>query len=159
MDLTVTIIGISLLLVFIIPIVLLNRTSSNKKKIIIHEMNTLAQKENTKISDYNLWSDYCIGIDTESKFLFYIHKIKEESNYQIIPLNAVKSCHLVKNQHQNGTKGNVTYTIDKIQLEFNFADKSHNNKLLDFYDSNQDNMEAYAQLELAEKWIKTINAK
>lgn len=157
MDLTVTIIGISLLMVFIIPIVLLNRTSSNKKKIITNELNLLAQKENTKISTYDIWSDYCIGIDTESKFLFYVHRIKDEFNSQIIPLNTVKNCHLVKNQHQNGTKDNFTYTIDKIQLEFNFADKSHNNKLLDFYDSNQDNMEAYAQLELAEKWAKMIN--
>lgn len=158
MSLGTTIIGVGLLLLCILPIIILSYRSSSKIKKLIKALNDLAEKENSKISETDNWNRSIIGIDKNTKKLFYYKNDENNSQQYVIPLKDVLRCKLLKEQHEAGQPGNEIKLIDKIQLEFSFTNSAKEPIVLDFYNALKENLEPNEQLRLADKW-KLLSGK
>jgi hypothetical protein len=158
MDIKNAIIGFVLVAIFILPLVYLVNMQKNKDKKLQKHFLAEAKKFNVSISKSDVWnSGYCIGIDdTNSKLLYFYKKLgKEEST--LIDLSEVKKCKTSNINRNVKTKAGNIYVIDRIELVFSYKDTAIADKPLMFY-SAEDDMTLSDELQLVEKWQKTINS-
>jgi hypothetical protein len=147
-DLTTIIIAVIGLSIFIIPVILDRLSEKKRSKGIETEFLALAKNQNVKISHYDVWrNSNAIGIDQNSKKVFFLKKQKESNQEILIDLAQVKKCRIVKTDSKN-----------HIGLTFTFSEAGKPETTLDFYSKNRDN-NPDGEYKLAEKWLGIINLK
>lgn len=152
MDTTSTMIGIGLLLLFFIPIFLLNRKNKKSETRFKQKLFDFALNEKNTINDFEIWNNTAIGIDENSAKLFFIKKITYQEVKVEIDLHEVKECKLVNTNHSLYSKDGEKTIIDKLELVFTFLNKNENNNSLLIYDNDFDNLNMSGELQIAKKW-------
>lgn len=156
---TGTIIFVLVVLIgIVLPIVLLNSKKKNKEKQFIKTLFDLAEKNNCKISEHNLWNNTLIGIDKETRKLFFIRKTDNNLTTNEIDLSEIQKCRIVKSNRIVNNKDSENNVVDKLELSFAFRDTKKSETILEFYNTNRDNLTVYRELQLIEKWSELVNA-
>lgn len=140
----------------ILPFALMIRSRKKKEKQLLLSLTTIANKHNYKISRYDLFVEFAIGLDEKANQLFFFRKTKENETAQHINLAEVKYCKVIKTGHSIGNSGDNNNTIDKLELKFSFLDKKNPDALLVFYDSDE-NAHLSEEILTIEKWAKILN--
>ncbi|HET6527471.1 MAG TPA: hypothetical protein VFG39_01850 [Balneolaceae bacterium] len=153
MDLTTIIIAIVGLSIFIIPVILDQRSKKKRSTGIEKEFLRLAKNQHLKITYYDVWrNSRAIGIDKTSGKIFFFKKEDGNDQKVLIDLAQVKKCSISKTSR--GRKNST----DQVSLIFTFSKSEKPEKRLAFYHKGQDQT-MQNEMELAEKWLSIINLK
>lgn len=150
MDLASTIIGISLLLLFVVPVILLNRRRKNKEKIFKQKLFSMAENESCTIQEFETWNNTGIGYDQNSSKVFFVKKIAYKEIKDDIDLKEAISCQLLNTNHSVNTNDGVKLIVEKLELIFTL--KNNKEKTLLMYDNDFDNSDLDGEVQIANKW-------
>lgn len=145
------------ILLCIILIVLINRNKRKREQYFLLPLYGLAEKENCKVSRYDIWNNSIIGIDETTNFIFAIKKINGSETAQIINLAQMLRCRVVEISRTSGPKEGNIKVFDRIDLAFTHVDKNKPESMVEFYNANADRLTLTGELQKAEKWCKIAN--
>jgi hypothetical protein len=110
------------------------------------------------ITQKEFWNKcYGIGLDKNSKKLFYAKKTKNGIQESIIDLSMVEKCRMVKTSEKVKDQSGETRLCDLLELVFTFSDQVLPEKVLEFY-SSSNFMPNEEVISLAEKWLAIVNS-
>lgn len=147
--------GIVLILLCIIPFLIMKNSTNKVKQKYSKLLNELAQKSNTKISDYDNWLNTAIGINEPKDELFFVKQTKEKRDEQRIKINQITKTKIVKLTKTFDNNEKKMVIIEQINLVI--YDKNKSETTLVFYSDKTDSLSHSFELQLAEKWSKMIN--
>ncbi len=158
MDLSIIILVIALMAIVISPFLLHYMSQKKKEAGILNEFMNFTKRENATISQKELWrQNYVIGIDEQSKKLYYYKKYKDKEERVSIFLSEVDHCRIDAVSRNARTKGGSITGVEKLDLVFTFTKPDKNEKTLQFYDSSEflglDNERV-----IIEKWFAIIKS-
>lgn len=157
MELGTTLTGIALLLIFVLPIVFLNKKRTKDGKHFSSELFDFAIKNSSKISEHELWNNTAIGIDKETHQLYFIRDAANNKIKHKIDLLEMQKCRIVNTSRNIKYKGENHKVIDKLELAFVSRDKSKPEIFLEFYNTDFDSATLSGELQLIEKWFKIVD--
>jgi len=152
-----TIIGLVLLLIIVLTVVILNSNKKNKKKQFVQTLFDMAEKSNCKISDNDLWNNTLIGIDKNAHKLFFLRKTEDNSISNEIDLSGIQKCRVINSSRIVTNKESNHTVIDRLELALTSADPKIADTILQFYNTNRDNLFLNGEIQLAEKWAAIVN--
>lgn len=157
MNLGITIMGVILILLFILPIIIVSRNAKSSVKKSSKLLNDLAANNNSSISQFEILNNKIIGIDNQNLKLFFIKKTTDGFQEKVINLVEIKKCQVLSiNKKINNKEGGYKIT-EKIELSFIYADIKKQKQIFDFYNVEYDNFMINGEFNFAEKWEKIIN--
>ena len=159
MDLGATIVGMTIILMCIIPFVLISRNNRKQEQKLLEELVSDAEKHHCNISRHDFRRNSVIGIDDNARMAFFAGKVKNEQVRQHIRLAEIQKCRVINSGrivHHSGSNHKV---IEKIEMAFTFQNKNQPEALLEFYNRDYDSPTLTGELQLAEKWCKIFNDK
>lgn len=154
-----TIIGLILLFIMVLPFILLSKKKSKGGKHFLSILFDLAKKNNSKISEHELWNNVAVGIDRDTHQLYFIRKTATNNIVYNIDLSEIQKCRLVNSNRKVNYKGGSYNVIDRLELAFTYCDKIKPEIILEFYNSEYDSVALNGELQLASKWLKIINTE
>ncbi len=153
-----TILGIIILIICIVPFVAMSRSRKKREGIFITALASLAARSNCKISQYEIWNRRAIGIDSDSHKLFFIKKSEDIFLENEISLLEIENCQVVKVQ-RSVRNGNKNFDVmDRLELTFDYRDKKNSASALDFYNTNEDSLTPAEEFQISKKWAAIANA-
>lgn len=152
-----TIFGLIFLIICVLAVVLVNSNKKKKKKQFLQTLFYLAEKNNCKISEYDLWNNTLIGIDKETHKLFFIRKTADNADSNEIDLLDMQKCRVVSSNRIITDKERSHSVIDKLELVFTSSNPKKQDAILEFYNTNRDSLTVYRELQLTEKWSEMVN--
>ena len=154
MDTSITIIGLVLSFLIVIPILYSIRTNSLNKSKITAIKNQYSQNGHFNFDETETLNKKVLAMDAKNKgFLIMDFNPKSESN-TFINLNDVQSCKLAV------AKDNKSDTTNQIDLEFHYKE-SKKTESVPFYKIENDQMGQvclYEDHQLAKKWKTLIDS-
>ncbi len=159
MDLTVIIIGVTILAAFIVPTVLVSNSRNNKKKKFLKVMSDFAESKSCKIVEYDQWKDACIGMDKEKQKILYVHKNSGDYRKTEISLPEVLKCKIEGVNLTGNSISSNHKSIDEIELCFSYRDAGKPETSIEFFKIQKDFTVVDEDLKLAEKWHKIANSE
>ncbi len=159
MDSNTIVIGGIIVLFGITLYVLISRSKKRKEAQFLQPLKRLAEKDNCKISQYDIWNDSVIGIDATQNIVFAIRKKKEKETNVVVNLADVFRCRVIEVSRTSDPKEGNVIAFDRIDLSFINKDKSKADVVVEFFDANTDRLTLTGELQLAEKWCVLINNK
>jgi hypothetical protein len=155
MDLTTALIGLVIVAMCILPIIYFNAAQKNKRKKFLNDFLALAGQQQLKISQHEVWSNYCaIGIDSDSNKLFYFKKRGDKEEQVLLSLLDIDKCRAINTKRVQ----NEDQIIDRLELGLSFKNNRISEKTLEFY-SKDESMALDMELQLLDKWQKLITAQ
>lgn len=158
MDLSSLIMGLFLLALFVLPFVLVGRSSKKKKNQLLDRLNELAQQQNCKIAKHDSCSNFIIGTDEKVNFLFFFKKSEEKEIAQSVQLNEVQKCTVLNTVKSLNGKEKGNSGSGKLVLSLLPVKKDSPELLLDFYNEN-DRVQLSDELILINKWNEIVSQK
>jgi len=152
-----TIFGLVILIIIVLAVVIVNSNKKNKKKQFVQTLSELAEKSNCKISEYDLWNNTLIGIDTAGHKMFFIRKTAENAISNVIDLQGIQKCRVINSSRAVTNKDSNHTVTDKIELALASPDAKISDTILEFYNTNRDNLFLNGEIQLAEKWATIVN--
>ena len=153
MEISTVFMSLIVLALIIVPVYFLEHTKSKKGKTTLKSILSAANKNNDRITEYNCWNNYAIGIDINSKRLYYAKKIEKKEECIEIELSAIKNCKI-----QNSRKSENSKTEEEcLVIDLLPKNLSLGNFAIEFYNSEFDGLTMHEELHLAQKWLKTIS--
>lgn len=159
MDLGTSIVGVIIILICIIPFALMSINRRKKERKLLQGLTEIAQRNNCKISRYELWNNSTIGIDDTTLMIFYTRKSKDIETSQQINLAEIQKCRIVNLSRTVSNKDGNFKVTEKLELAFSFQDKNRGEVVLEFYNTDYDSSTLTGELQLVEKWCKLFNDK
>jgi len=166
MDSNTTITGSLFLLFCIILFAIINRNKRKKEKQFLQPLNRFAEKDNCKISQFDIWNNSIIGIDNLTNQVFFIKNIFDNETFQNIKLTDIVKCRVNEvgrtvtlASRTPGIKGNVIKAFDKVELAFINHDKNKPELIAEFYNKETGNLNLTGELQMAQKWCQITNDK
>ncbi|MDD2305357.1 MAG: hypothetical protein PHP53_11720 [Prolixibacteraceae bacterium] len=159
MDSNTMVIGVIIVLFGITLYILNSRSKKKKEAQFLQPLSRLAEKDNCKISQYDIWNDSVIGIDETQNTVFAIRKKKEKENSIVVNLAEIFRCRVIEVSRTSGPKEGNAIAFDRIDLAFINKDKSKADVVVEFFDANTDRLTLTGELQLAEKWCVLVNNK
>lgn len=159
MDSNTIVIGGIIVLFGIILYILNSRSKKKKEAQFLQPLSRLAEKDNCKISQYDIWNDSVIGIDETQNTVFAIRKKKEKETSIVVNLAEIFRCRVIEVSRTSGPKEGNAIAFDRIDLAFINKDKSKADVVVEFFDANTDRLTLTGELQLAEKWCVLVNNK
>jgi hypothetical protein len=145
---------------------LIIRNKRKKEKQFLQPLNRLAEMDNCKISQYEIWNNSIIGIDDLTNQVFVIKNIFDNETFQSIKLTEILKCRvnevvrtITLASRTPGIKGNVIKAFDKVELLFINHDKNKPDLIAEFYNKETGNLDLTGELQVAQKWCKISNDK
>lgn len=157
MDLGIIITGVILTLVFVLPIMLIAKSSKSGDNQSLKVLNDLAAVNNCKISQFETSKHKIIGMDEDNLKVFFIRKNPDGIKEKVINLAEIKKCQVISSNKMIKHKEGSYKVIDRVELAFTYNDINRKNSILDCYNANYDNFIINGEFQLAEKWEKIIN--
>lgn len=148
-----SLVGIVALAICIIPILLLNLKSRKKEQKLRNTLLDEAKKQSCKISHFETWADSMIAIDEHKQKLFFLRK----GSLQSIALSTIEGCRLVNNNRTESNKNGNYVIVDSLELVLTSKEDKKTESRLEFYNANTDSLLLSGELQIMEKWHKTIN--
>jgi hypothetical protein len=152
---SITIIGIIITALIVIPIWLLIRSQNVGKRKLQKEINALGKGNNIEITEYESWKNRVIGLDRENAKGAFAILNTPESQVFIADLKQYSRCFVDKEMLNSGSKydNNV---ISKINIQFVARAKDTGNLVFPiFVDSVDPNLGN--ELMIANKWADLFN--
>lgn len=132
------------------------RNSKKREALLLQPLQEIAKRSNCKISQYSLWGKSVIGIDEEKQIIFFSRQTPETSISRQINIIDVKQCRVNSLKRSVARGKDSMNVIDRVELVL--QNKSDTREtILEFYNSDYDNLTIVHELEFAEKWCNTIN--
>jgi hypothetical protein len=155
---TIIIVTIALAL-FILPITYYEIFVKRKTKKFTAYFHELASTNSIKLSQFDVWRDsYAIGIDNETKHLFYLKQKNGQDDYMLIDLSKVKRCRISIKDDRLKTPDGIQNVIVQVELHIEFHSTEKPNLTVSFF-TKKDGYSVSEEVSLAEKWSRTINNK
>lgn len=158
MDLGVTLTGVIIVLLCIIPFVVMSQNSKRKKQQKLQDLFDFAAKNEGNITQHDLWHKSSIGLDETNNTIFFIRTLQDKAITQVVKLEDMQKCQLINtgrtlNDQDNGQ----VKVIDKLELAFTPRDKQQAAIVLEFFKVDSDSLTLTGELQLAEKWTNLAN--
>jgi ribonucleotide monophosphatase NagD (HAD superfamily) len=150
--------GLVILIIIALAVVISNSSKKNKKKQLVKLLYDFAGKSHCKISEHDLWNNTLIGIDKDRHKLFFIRMSGENEVKTEIDLQGIQKCRVI-NSNRVVTSGDSVHTVtDKLELALTSPDTKIADTILEFYNTNRDNLFLNGELQLTDKWAEIVNA-
>lgn len=133
--------------------------SRKKEKKLLQGLTEIAERNNCKLSRYELWNNSTIGIDDTSLMIFYTRKSKDIETSQQINLAETQKCRVINLSRTVRNKEGNFKVVEKLELAFSFQDINRGDVVLEFYNADYDSLTLTGELQLVEKWCKLFNDK
>ena len=159
MDLGTSIIGLTFLLFCFIIFVILSRSNQKGEKQLLQSLKGLAEQNNCKIVQHDIWNNSAIGIDNTANIVFAIRNTNNNSISFQINLSEMQKCRVINAKRNGSNKEGNFKVIEKLELAFTYRDKNKPETFLDFYNADYDTSSLSGELQLIEKWCKIANDK
>ena len=153
-----TIVGIIIVIICIIPFALISFKRRKHTKRQLSRFIHFAEKNNRKVSRFDVWNNAAIGIDDAARTVFYTRNSGDQKAAQHIQLADISKCRIVNTGRAVNNKGGNYSVVDKLELGFSFHD-NRNEIFLELYNVAHDNLTLNGELQLGEKWCKIVNDK
>jgi len=147
---------IIVVLIFVVIIILIKMTRKNKSNKLLDKLHKLAELNNSKIAEYEIFEDRIFGIDKETKSLFFIKNDEERFIEKSIFLKDFDKSKIVKHHSTVKNNGQSFDILDSLDIVFQPKDKNKAVDKINIYDSNFDNLTLSGEVQFAEKWCKKI---
>lgn len=153
MDLSITLLGLSLVVIAIAPIIYAVVKRSREGKKLQQVFDKMVLQHDLQLTERDSWNDRFIGIDIRAKKLLFLSAQLPEGKF--IDLSMVSSCKITKEgeDNQGGGKKEV---VGNLGLQFKFKGQ-HDLVDLNFYDINTDDLlQANFHRQLIAKWYQLV---
>lgn len=131
----------------------------NRKRIdrTLAPLKEFAAECDAEIADYDAWENTIVGIgNKEPNTLFFIRSTPNGVYREKISLTEVSQCRMSKMEHRVTYKKEYVNVIEQITLDFSFKDHRPE-LLLEFYNSDYNNLTLTGELQLAKKWARVVS--
>jgi len=155
MELSSAITGLVCVALFVVPIILLNRSGSGKRKKRLSNLLAFGQQHGLKFTKTELWNDSVIGLDEDSKKLVFIKNNETDQAPVLIDLQQVTNCEIVNTPREVKSGGKTQRMVDRLELRLTQKGQSQSAVLLEFYDASK-SFQLTGELQLIEKWKRLI---
>ncbi|MBU2996406.1 hypothetical protein KO500_08165 [Cellulophaga baltica] len=138
------------------PFVMMVMNRKKREKIMINSVTKIADKNDCRLNDYDVFTNFMIGIDDFNNTLFYANKNQENIDVNYINLSEIKNCKVKTiTNNDKKIKGKSSFTmINELNLLLTPFDKP--DLKVTFYNSDS-NMQLSNELMVAKKWSDHIN--
>lgn len=146
---TTTLIGLMMIAFIALPFILSGKARKNREQKIKNSLFDLAKISNSNIDQFDLWSGSGIGINYNSKLIYFIRLVSDINESFTINLTDYKNCKLIKTSNKEGDLEEISIVLVPKQLQ-------KETKTLPFFYSEL-NPQLNGEIQISEKWSKTIN--
>ena len=157
MDLGVTLTGVIIVLLCIIPFVVMSQNSKRKKQQKLQNLFDFAAKNEGNITQHDLWHKSSIGLDETNNTIFFIRILQDKEITQVVKLGDMQKCQLINTGRTLNEQESPIKVIDKLELAFTPRDKQQTTIVLEFFKVDSDSLTLTGELQLAEKWANLAN--
>ena len=157
MDLGVTLTGVIIVLLCIIPFVVMSQNSKRKKQQKLQNLFDFAAKNEGNITQHDLWHKSSIGLDETKNTIFFIRILQDKEITQVVKLGDMQKCQLINTGRTLNEQESPIKVIDKLELAFTPKDKQQASIVLEFFKVDSDSLTLTGELQLAEKWANLAN--
>ena len=156
MDTSSIFMGIFVAAVCILPLYYFYIVKKRQEKKIKNEFFAMGATSGITISEFDINTDFAIGIDSASgKIIFYSNR-NEKKNIQVVDTSEVKKCIPIIQRRNSGSGSSGS--IEGLKLCFEFKNPSLSTVYFEFYKETDDSILAN-ELKLLEKWENLLNLK
>jgi hypothetical protein len=153
------IIVFALVAAIIVPFLIHHNVQTKKKKKFFSHFTELANRNHSTLTSHDVWKGaYAIGIDENSKKVFYQRKTKGKEEELAIDLKDITGCSVNTGGTQVNTHVGKSYSASFVRLVLNGISKGNSQKELIFFDGTEEMSLLDEELPLAEKWSSIINS-
>lgn len=147
----IIVIGI-FMLIFILPSMGIRKT----QKKMNAKLQTLAEKNQAKVSVSVILGDSIIGLDNDKNIVVFFRLIRDIEISNVIQLSEIRNCKILN--HMKATKSNnENYNqFERIGLQFSAKDKNIPDVVLEFYNF-EDNSHLNFDIKALEQWCDKLN--
>jgi len=149
--------GSVILIIIVLAVVFLDSKKKKEKKKFLQTLSDLAERSNCKISEHDQWNNTLIGIDKDAHKLFFIRETAGNAISNVIDLSGIQKCRVINSSRMVTNKDSSHNVIDKLELVLASPDTKNADTVLEFYNTNRDNLFLNGELQLAEKWSTMVN--
>lgn len=156
MDWGTALIGLIVILITLLPFVVMYYNRVKMVNKMLHALNENARHHNCKINQHELCGDFILGIDENSKFVFFFKQKKEEDISLFVDLTKIQSCMVgTKTKHLKNDSGSHS-KVEQVELSFVPTQNGKEATKFELYDVEK-NYQLSGELQIADKWSKLIN--
>jgi len=159
MEFGITIIGIIIVLICIVPFAWMSISRNRKQKKFLRGLSEIARQNNCTISRFESWNNSAIGIDDTALRIVYARRTNNGISSEHINLADIQKCRIINSGRTVSNKGSHYNVVDKLELGFSFRDPNRKEVLLELYSTEHDNLTLNGELLLGEKWCQLVNDK
>lgn len=153
-----TILGLSLVVLTALPFIIYSVYKKMDKIKFLKDFTDMAEKANLKLSKKELLHKYyAIGIDRDSKKLFYLNKQNGHQEGTLIDLSEVEKCRLVTVDKHIKSQNNNNDKTNRLELVLTFSNSRKSEKVIELY-KNPEFMPSTDDIALVESWLGVINS-
>ncbi len=117
METGVALVGLVIVLITVLPFIWMREMRRRKEKARWQQLQLGAREKGIDIQEYAFCGPWIFALHAEAKYFFYAHE-SAPGNVQMIGLNDVKRCELVKSMESQGSR------ISDIALKFHFRSQA-----------------------------------
>lgn len=153
MDSGTIIISAILLALAILPFIFTGKKYRKQKKQMVLALNGLAEQHQVKLSNYEAGGNFGIGLDQDSRYLFFVRSAQDEISVQTVLLAEMSRCKVKTASRllEDGEK-----VIDRVELALYPVSTAQSEVLLEMYNSEYDTLTIRGELQAAVKWEHII---
>lgn len=150
--------GITLLTLFVGPIIYMIVLHASKEKKVTKKLNLLATQHQLKLDQIEITNSLLLGLDSTSK-KFLVIDPQDHTKYEVIDLKNVGQSVVAKTGHQQkiGNKNKLALTHIGLELLKN-SSKEKISEIVFYDEDDNDSLDADAQLFIANKWNNLIKS-
>lgn len=154
MDTSITIIGLIVLAMFILPVFLIIKSKKKRIEQMKSDLMDEAKKAGITIVDTDYWNNSILGIDDKEKTIIYIDEDSNEKKIRIFNIDDVKTVKFFPDITKKNL--NPDYKKEpKLCISFFFKDSAKYEVNLEFFTAGFGNLTKVEQ-SLFEKWVNKI---
>ena len=155
MNITTTIIGLAILMLFIAPVILFMRNSKRKTGKLIDRIHAEALKSGLTIDESDSWNETAIGIDDKNGKVICVDISHGEEDIRIISLKDLKSVRCTPDVSLTNNKKTDYRKESRLSITFSFREASRSDYTITFFIAGFGSL-SKKQEELFEKWGRRL---
>ncbi len=152
---TSIIIGALILGLIILIFIWIHNKQAKKQNQKLEVLYQLALSEGYTITEKEILMNNIIGIDGESKMLFFINS--EKNMKEILDLSKFKKCNVQERSRTSDSNSGSQKVVEKIELSFIPFSSNSSNVILEIYNIDNGDFYLNGEFQFCEKWTLTIN--
>lgn len=153
MDVSSALMGLVFILLIVIPIYLVNRSTRKKREALVKELQQEFPNAGT-IIEYEIWNSNSSIIALTEKQVLFLNKGDEAKETEDIDIQNIYSCKIRKEFKDNSKNGDRN-AIEKLYLDFSFKDGTEDRSIT-FFQIDSKNFIIGNEINLAEQWLIKI---